>query len=69
MKMQLEFLEALRAPGEHYAKTQLQCYLSKKMGQTGEMRAYDKPGCPLSLENATQRHKKSELREERHTII
>lgn len=59
MKMQLVLLEALRAPDEHYAKNQPHCHLSRKMDQTGETRAYDKPACPLSLENAIGRHTKS----------
>ena len=69
MKMQLVLLEALRAPGEHCTKNHLHCYLSRKMAQTDESRAYDKLACPLSLENAIRRHTKSELREERHTIF
>ena len=69
MKMQLVLLEGLRPPDEHYEKNQPQCYLSREMDQTGESRAYDKPACPLSLENAIQRHTKSELSEEHHTIF
>ena len=55
--MRLVLLEALRALGEHYAKNQPQCYLSRKMVQTDETRAYDKPACPSSLENVIRRHK------------
>ena len=69
MKMQLVLLKAPRAPGEHYAKNQPQCYLLRKMVQTDETRAYDKPACPLSLENAIRCHTKSELRQERHTVF
>ena len=57
--MRLVLLEELRALGEHYAKNQPQpqCYLSRKMVQTDETRAYDKPACPSSLENVIRRHK------------
>ena len=68
-KTQLVLLKALKAPGEHFARNQPECHLSTKMVQTGEMKVYGKPAYPLSLENAIHRHRKFELREERHTIF